>query len=562
MTPARAPPQPISLPNRLPLARPTARTGGPRCPYFPSVSRPAPASAAQAMDATGLLNLFAEWMTSLRWAEMKQYFELWIRSLDWNGKPNRPTVELYNYYLRANLMMGAPAGDMLDLVAKMEDFVIVPNTTSYNLVLKAMQLANQAEAALKLLKRLEVAGGGARADDESYDMVITMLFQQKQSIVALECVDKALKSGCSLSMEVFTQCARACLDGRKLDKLVAIIEKCKTMDQNKALSPSWNQCNYILDAATREDNSKLAFHALEFLARWIAKGEAARPFMQLAVDECLVVSALRTAARTYTSNLMDASWAVLRRSLRHKNPSPQCFIAKINAHAAFGNLEKAVAALREFESACEGYDEEAREEMFSPFTSLYPLAVACSRKGFETLDLVYLQLEKLSRAECPYKSVAALNCVILGCANIWDLVRAYETFEAIHSFGLSPDVHSYNCLMYAYGKLKGIAEADKVLNHMVSLGIKPNAKSYSLLVDAHLVVRDAKSALQVIDQMVSAGYVPSRETLKKVRRRCTREMDYESDVLVESFAKRFNIQMGTEASRDFLFTLDYSTSYG
>lgn len=70
---------------------------------------------------------------------------------------------------------------------------------------------------------------------------------------------------------------------------------------------------------------------------------------------------------------------------------------------------------------------------------------------------VYFQLENLSRADPPYKSVAALNCVILGCANIWDLDRAYQTFEAIgSSFGLTPDIHSYNALMYAFGKLKKV----------------------------------------------------------------------------------------------------------
>ena len=70
---------------------------------------------------------------------------------------------------------------------------------------------------------------------------------------------------------------------------------------------------------------------------------------------------------------------------------------------------------------------------------------------------VYFQLENLSRADPPYKSVAALNCVVLGCANIWDLDRAYQTFEAIgSSFGLTPDVHSYNALMYAFGKLKKV----------------------------------------------------------------------------------------------------------
>lgn len=80
------------------------------------------------------------------------------------------------------------------------------------------------------------------------------------------------------------------------------------------------------------------------------------------------------------------------------------------------------------------------------------------------ISQVYLQLEHLSCQDPPYKSVAALNCIVLGCANIWDLDRAYQTFEAISSpFGLTPDIHSYNALMYAFGKLK------KVILHFFSL---------------------------------------------------------------------------------------------
>lgn len=70
---------------------------------------------------------------------------------------------------------------------------------------------------------------------------------------------------------------------------------------------------------------------------------------------------------------------------------------------------------------------------------------------------VYYQLENLSRADPPYKSVAALNCVILGCANIWDVDRAYQTFSAIAAtFGLTPNIHSYNALICAFGKLSKV----------------------------------------------------------------------------------------------------------
>lgn len=70
---------------------------------------------------------------------------------------------------------------------------------------------------------------------------------------------------------------------------------------------------------------------------------------------------------------------------------------------------------------------------------------------------VYYQLENLSQADPPYKSIAALNCIILGCAKTWDVDRAYQTFNAIDSvFGLTPNIHSYNGLICAFGKLRKV----------------------------------------------------------------------------------------------------------
>lgn len=165
------------------------------------------------------------------------------------------------------------------------------------------------------------------------------------------------------------------------------------MEQNKALCPPWILCNDIADIALQEENSKLAYHALEFMAKWIARGEQARPPVSLSVDEGLLVSALRTAGRTYDSNLLDASWAILKRSLRQKKvPNPEAYLAKIYAFASLGELRRAFSTLNEFEAAYENSNEKAYEELFSPFTSLSPLVVACSKKGFETLDAVCLSI--------------------------------------------------------------------------------------------------------------------------------------------------------------------------
>lgn len=159
------------------------------------------------------------------------------------------------------------------------------------------------------------------------------------------------------------------------------------MDQNKALCPMWHVCTTMAEVAMQEDNTRLAFYSLEFLAMWIARGEKEKPSTIYTVDEGLVVSMLCTAARNYNQTLLDASWAILGRSLRQKKvPSPECFLGKINAHTALGDLRRAFSTLREFETAYGNSSENI--EMFSPFTSLHPLVIACSKKGFETLDLV------------------------------------------------------------------------------------------------------------------------------------------------------------------------------
>ncbi|XP_010680709.2 pentatricopeptide repeat-containing protein At1g26460, mitochondrial [Beta vulgaris subsp. vulgaris] len=517
---------------------------------------------AQKKDANSLMNLFADWMTSRRWADVKQVFESWIKTLDVNGKPNKPNVQLFNHYLRAHFMDGTSARELLDVVCLMEEFAIEPNTASFNLVLKAMQRAREADAAEKLLQRMLHGGKESQPDAESYDLVISMLFQQGQIDMALKYIELTLKSGYMLSTKVFVDCVQSCINQQRLESLVMVIEKCKAMDQNKALSPSWSLCNDLANVAIQNDNSKLTFLALGFMARLIQVGENARPPIYHSVDEGLVISALATAARTSDTTLLDASWAILKRSLREKRvPKPETYLAKINTLASLGSLPSAFNTLNELERTHASYAA-ADEDLLSPFTSLYPLVVACSKQGFETLDLVYFQLENLSRADPPFKSVAAMNCVILGCANIWDLDRAYQTFEAISStFGLNPNIHSYNALMSAFGKLKKTFEATRVFEHLCGLGVKPNATSYSLLVDAHLINRDPKTALTVLNTMVEAGFEPSKETLKKVRRRCVREVDQESYDHVESLARKCKIFLGTENRRNMLFNLEYGTEY-
>lgn len=60
---------------------------------------------------------------------------------------------------------------------------------------------------------------------------------------------------------------------------------------------------------------------------------------------------------------------------------------------------------------------------------------------------------------------------------------------------------------------------------------------------------------------MEAGFEPSKETLKKVKRRSIREMDYKSSDNVDSLAKHCKIMLGTENRRNILFNLEYNTEY-
>jgi len=73
-------------------------------------------------------------------------------------------------------------------------------------------------------------GNDSLPDDESYDLVIGMLFSSDQIDSAFKYIDLSLKSGKVLSMKVFMSCVRICLSKGRLDTLVTIIERCRVSD--------------------------------------------------------------------------------------------------------------------------------------------------------------------------------------------------------------------------------------------------------------------------------------------------------------------------------------------
>lgn len=71
------------------------------------------------------------------------------------------------------------------------------------------------------------SGNEALPNDESFDLVIGMLFATDQIDTAFKYIDSTLKHRNTLSMDLFMKCVRSCVKQGRLDTLVAIIEKCR-----------------------------------------------------------------------------------------------------------------------------------------------------------------------------------------------------------------------------------------------------------------------------------------------------------------------------------------------
>lgn len=69
------------------------------------------------------------------------------------------------------------------------------------------------------------------------------------------------------------------------------------------------------------------------------------------------------------------------------------------------------------------------------------------------------------------------------------------------------------------------------------------------------------SDCQYFVEQVIAGHSPSKETLRKVRRRCVRECDDESVHQVESLLQRFKYRLAGENRKEQLFKLEYASEY-
>ncbi|OAE33294.1 hypothetical protein AXG93_1200s1560 [Marchantia polymorpha subsp. ruderalis] len=432
--------------------------------------------------------------------ETIRLFEEWVKSPGLDGKPKVPNLMVYNLLLHAKLRIGADPRNLLQVLKEMEMSEAQPDGDSYNFVIVLCALDRRLDAGLKHLQSMY--NRGYVPSKTTYNELLLTATRLHRTRVA-----------------------------------VSLLKDLKKYN----VAPQVQSIAELAVAATEVDDSECALLAL----RVLSESELSKSVRNLTMDEGGIHAILSCAARAADIELSTEAWSMLRASFRGtKTPRPSSYHARIHALAAGGDFDTAFSTLHEMQEAYNDTEYAADTNIFSPFTSLRPLVLACTRGGAAALDAAYYKLAEMHAAGKPV-ALAAINCVIQGCSNIWDYDRAYQTFEAIGTtFGLMPDVHSCNALLDVFGKNRKTSEVLQIYSYMGEMGIRPDSRTYSLIIEAHVVNRDVKAAMESLDALVNAGHTPARDTMSKIQRRCVKEGDENGAREIDRLLKKMGYRDG------------------
>ncbi|KAL2613263.1 hypothetical protein R1flu_024955 [Riccia fluitans] len=466
-----------------------------------------------------------------RLEETIQLFEDWVKIPDLDGKSKVPTLMVYNLLLHAKLRIGADPRNLLQIVKEMEMSGVKPNLLTYNFLLRAIFRHRNSFMAEEILQRMVKSGSEAQPDGDSYNFVIVLCALDRRLGTAMKLLQDMYSRGYVPSKTTYNELVLAATRSLRTRLAVSVLKEMK----KHSVVPQLQTIVELAVTATEVDDSECSLLALRFLT----ETELSKSARNLVMDEGSIPAILCCAARTADADLSREAWTVLLNSLRDTRPPlPASYLARIHALSGAGDFDTAFSTLHEMQVA---YSDSVKNdtEILSPFSSLRPLVLACTRGGAAALDAAYYKLAEMHGQGKPV-ALAAINCVIQGCSNIWDYDRAYQTFESIGTtFGLIPDVHSCNALLDVFGKNRRTAEVLQRHKYMEEMGIKPDFRTYSLLIDAHVVNLDSQAALDAMDSMEKAGHTPSRISIRNVLRRCIKEGDQERRKQVDCLAKKF-----------------------
>jgi len=254
--------------------------------------------------------------------------------------------------------------------------------------------------------------------------------------------------------------------------------------------------------------------------------------------EGTLLNCLSLAAQTHHVELAKAAWIMLKKKLAGsgRSPSLASYHCVIHARAGAGDITGALRMVEQLEQ-----DYPHHPEAWAPFPGLSSIVNKCSAST-EQVDIAYGSIEDMAARNIPI-STGMLNCILAACAQIGDLPRLLETYEAFPKLGLEPNTHTFNMLIMGAAGLRQFDTIEVVRNEMSKTEVPMDKQTYEYLIDGSIKAHDTNKALQTLDAMEKAGFSPSTRTVLNVIKRCHRTPNQDLKHRAKQLLHRFKLSV-------------------
>ncbi|CAI5999706.1 unnamed protein product [Closterium sp. NIES-64] len=521
---------------------------------------PAPGAGAEAAGEVGAGEAGAGAEKAERPEWWNHEFEVQLRKEREEALP----LMTWQLYLHALMHVGPPVQAVQGVVRAMREMRgqgVQASKDTFHVLLRTALARRDANAVLLFLTQMGVARVVPEAG--SYSAAVVLCAKERRMHAALQLVADMRRARMAPSPRAVSELLATCLHTRRSRDAITVLEVVKA----HKIEMEGRAMEHALMTAVDTEDYDCAYLAMQLLQE-----------QRDSVHDGLMLHVANMAARAGHTPIIEHVWDRLLR--RPYPPAPAFHLARIHAYSAAPNFPCAFrAALHlqdlllhptlarpkdlppydifpKFRPGTPGAPQDdlfrytlplpappgaagaggegeglagaeggvtggsAPLEELNPFTSLRPLTLALCL-NVDVLDKGYSTLESM-HAQGEVVALAALNCVVAGCAMQRDVGRAQLTFDEItRTFQLQPDTHSFNALMECYSGVADVRTVVQLFEHMTrTLHLPPTADSFTILVDAHIRAFDAPGACIAMDKMLEAGFTPSRPLLLRLRRRC------------------------------------------
>jgi pentatricopeptide repeat protein len=440
----------------------------------------------------------------------------------------------------------------LELLEQLEAAPLVIDATAYNCVLEVCVASGHRDAAEGLLKRMEAK---AQVDVVSYNTYLKILFANgprseinavleamrsrgirpnavtynslvKDAVMrqdihgAWKFIDDMEKD--NVSPDAFT--CSILMKGVKHTSCPADVDNIISLIHRAKVTPDEVLVNCLLDACVRLRNIPRLTQVLE-------------QFKSTGVVPSLHACAMLIKAYGHSRRL-DRAWALWRELTveRKVSPNEEVFASMVDACLANGDLENAVAVVREMKHSLSEFSRSA--------TVFSGLIKACiQRKEVKMAIEIYDEMREVSFT-C---TKVTYNTLIDSLVRQGDMDAATAIFREMSLKAVTPDLITYSTLIKGHCSRGCLEQGLQLLGLMQRRGIAPDAIVFNSILDgcAHKQMRTLTE--QVLQDMENAGIAPSNFTLSilvKLYGRCS-DLDTAFSV-VETYPKKYNFKLNAQ----------------